>query len=575
MAAPQGLFYFSGIQSLVSASFTFTPGISPNACTLYIAPQTDNVADVGPLVLHYGGGRIVFPDCKADKADFEIGAERRIMALTVLDRRWKWRLHGRISGYYNVHKGDGILAATLKSTRQLAALCLDAMGETQYDVSQLPSDAYPQIEWDYELPAEALARLVEAAGFRVVLSLQNRVRILPVGRGARLPGGPQVIEDSQALDPPELPDRLIFVGGRSRFQQDFLLAPVMKEPDGRIVPLNDSSLKPASANGWGDLDLPDCGSIADAKARKLVQAWAYKAYRLVTPLTLHGAGPGGRGEEIRSLSRILPLETVQIETADIDGKQQPKPAQVWGQFNTGEDGFADNLPKPQPNLRRFPASEYGFNPYQPDAQFPGGFTIDAENGLVHFADPVYRYQTKSDGEGRIVTCLLQPARLWLRTTCSVRDAATRGWRRYELARDLRRGRGKLGRADRYLIRDDAVYEHWLATDPKVEVKNNERELKDKANYYLDAAVAEYQLAAPRSMTYAGWLPISPDGAIAQVTWSVSEDGFATTRASRNREEALSAPPYAERRLYERIRSQLALLSKTSRDRDDDRRKHRP
>ena len=41
-----------------------------------------------------------------------------------------------------------------------------------------------------------------------------------------------------------------------------------------------------------------------------------------------------------------------------------------------------------------------------------------------------------------------------------------------------------------------------------------------------------------------------------MTWSVGENGFATTRASRNREEPLATPSYAERRLYERIRASL-------------------
>ena len=574
MSAPQGLFYFAGIRSLVSASFTFTPGISPNACTLYIAPQAENIADVGPLVLQYGGQRLVFPECKADKADFELGGDRRIMAITVLDRRWKWKLHGRISGYYNVKKGDGLDPATIKSVRQLAAMCLDAMGESRYDVSQLPADQYPTTEWDYDLPAEALARVAESAGCRVVLTLNNVVRVLPIGQGAPLPRGPNVLEDSLALDPPELPDRLIFVAGRSRFQQDFLLEPVMRELDGEIVPMERSALKPASANGWGDLDIPDCGSITDIKARRLVKAWAYKAYRIVTPLFLHGAGKNGAGENIQELSRITPIETVQIETARIDGKRQPKPAQVWGLFNTGEDAFQDNVPKPQPNLAKYPASEYAYSAYQPDVQFPGGFTIDQEHGIVHFADPVYRYKVARGGGvlgGVPARAPLQPAQLWRRTTCSMRDVQTRGWLRYELARDIRRGKGKLGNSDRYLVRDDVTYEHWMATDPKTQAKH--KNITEAANYYLDAALAEYQQPSPRSMTYAGWLGIGPDGAISQVTWSVGDDGFATTRASRNREEALSTPSHAERRLYEKIRAAI-VPPKAADARRDDRLKHR-
>ena len=138
MAAPQGIAYFAGIQAFLSFNYTLTPGITPGLATLYIPPQPGRIFEVGPLLVSYGNTQLVFPDCKVDRISVETDGEgHTVWGLSILDRRWKWAW-GRISGYYNVRRGETLVKETEKRPQELATLCLEAMGETGYDVSRMP-----------------------------------------------------------------------------------------------------------------------------------------------------------------------------------------------------------------------------------------------------------------------------------------------------------------------------------------------------------------------------------------------------------------------------------------------------
>ena len=89
-------------------------------------------------------------------------------------------------------------------------------------------------------------------------------------------------------------------------------------------------------------------------------------------------------------------------------------------------------------------------------------------------------------------------------------------------------------------------------------RQREAEAKKQAQYYLDAIEAEYRPVVPASFSYAGFQRIQPDGAIQQVTWTVDASGYATTQASRHREDVRLAPTYAEKRFNERISNFLAF-----------------
>jgi hypothetical protein len=77
------------------------------------------------------------------------------------------------------------------------------------------------------------------------------------------------------------------------------------------------------------------------------------------------------------------------------------------------------------------------------------------------------------------------------------------------------------------------------------------QLDGAADSYLDAAQAEYSLDEKLDVPYVGLLPIEPDGAIQQVTFSIGVAGT-FTRASRNMEHNAFVPPYRVRRRAEKL-----------------------
>src|SRR5207253_2673133 len=118
------------------------------------------------------------------------------------------------------------------------ALCLDAMGEPDYDASSLPNESRPEVHWSFDNPAECLSQLCESLGCRIVLGLlDNKVRVVRLGVGQALPEqGASFI--SAGIDPPEAPSSLVLVGGPTKFQGFLELEAVGLDSLGQIVPID-------------------------------------------------------------------------------------------------------------------------------------------------------------------------------------------------------------------------------------------------------------------------------------------------------------------------------------------------
>ena len=551
MAVPQGLTHFGGIESLLSASYTLTHGITPGVATLYVPPQPGMVARMGPLRFAYGSTRITFPDCILDKISVEHGQDGRIIwALHILDRRWKWKFAGRISGYYNVRRGGKeIINDTEATPRELAKLCLKAMGERRFNLSKMPDDARPEIEWDYTLPAEALARLCDSLGCRVVLRLNNSVSVEQAGVGAALPAGHDVLAESAEADPAERPDSLIFVAGPTRYQHNFELEAVGRDKDDTVKPVDDLSYTPRLVNGqrsWTLADELSFNCILDKKYRALAKESVFRWYRIKTPIK-------ARSEErdLTNLDRILPIEDVQVETWTVDGRIEPRPAWIYGRYDNGLEAAKP----PEDDI-------YHDLKNKPQTIYTDSFGVEKETGIVKFAESVHRREWLNG------LSTLHPADLRLRVACSIRDEDTRGWKRYEVKRKM--SGANAGTLPRYLVHDDIALQYWQNfVPPRTGMKDNKPDVDSQAKYYLDAAEQEYQWDSPCSATYAGFKTINPSGAVQQVTWMVDQQGFATTRASRNREELLVTPSYKERRFTERLHTALKRDAKTGRQKQAD------
>src|SRR5579872_313698 len=237
-------------------------GISPGVCHVELPQELcGQLASRGDLEFTYGDQSFTLFDCKLASGHLAPARGGYLARVRLLDRRWRWKF-GCISGNYNLrmaagapaaegldaNAGHGVIPAALdasrrvrpgteKSPQELAILCLEAMGETLYDVSALPNDPRPQVDWSYSNPAQALQSLCDGLGCRVVLGLaDNRVRIVRHGEGSPLPQNAFVEFPSAGLRPAAAPGALLLVGGPSVFQGFLPLEPVGIDLDGSIRP---------------------------------------------------------------------------------------------------------------------------------------------------------------------------------------------------------------------------------------------------------------------------------------------------------------------------------------------------
>jgi hypothetical protein len=567
---PQGLAFWPGVGQVLRATYTRSQGITPSVCQLEIVPQLSGIAEHGTLLFTYGDVKLVFPDCKVDKASFSYNEQGMIWGLSIYDRRWKWAFDAT-AGSFNERRqaltsfGAAAIPSIDKRTeatpQQIAKAILNVMGEKNFDVSQLPNDARPEVYYDWDNPAQALAELCDKLGCMVSLGIDNIVRLVRVGIGALLPAT-NALRVSAVIDPPEKPDSLAVVGAKTRFQVDLWLEAVGLDVTGEIKPIEELSYKPAT--GWGGVHMMFWDQVAGwsllpgqiaaqqrmlnlgkINPRELAAQSVYRWYR-IKMVDLDGSGlkpriPGWQGDpgnRLEFLWQILPIEDVQVEGwFDPLGIWHSKPAYVFGVFDVLQ--------------------------FLPQNTAPGSFchhdfTVNKEQGIVEFSEPTFKFNLDNvlDPNRQY-----SPADLALRCAVNVQDATTRAWERYLRDRDLPGPRHDTGprvlRREEILLDVIPVYD----LDHKVKETLSTKKFCDReADYYLDAAAREYQTTNPNDATYPGIVPINPDGAIWQVTWSVGPEG-AITRASRNTEFHPNVPPFRERRAVEKMRKNEAIVQR--------------
>ncbi len=554
-------------KTLVSGQFTFSHGITPSVCEIVTAHEPSPKQN-GTLIISQDG-RIVqtMVNCQVDTVDTIMDPEGYTIYRTrIMDRRFLWRLCGGLSGFYNVRwDQDEIRPGTEKKVVDLASLCLIEMKETGYDVSALKDiQTFPDISWDCDNPSEQLARICDIAKCFIVLR-NNRVVICKKGVGATLPTG-DISEGSISVDPPDPPAEVRIVFARNRWQHDFDLEAVCLQKDGKIEPIDNALYIPTTTDNirtWGYCDHEHFMDVGDLQSRSLAQESIFRWYRVVTPTTLPGNLPNlpgvaagkGFGVPVNSLEELLPLENSQIENVTHvfpgNGLKQlvPLPPWVWGEFYNGAEALTLEELHPK------------FDPVEKPAGFYRlGFSVDTQLGLVKFSNPVFIYE--ADPHHPDVPGMWKvPARLKLRIACGRRSAADLSWMRDSVGRKMNSQRSGY---IQYIKRDDLIREQFKTAKEPRQNKDNMAKLEKQANYYLDAIAAEYQTKLSGSITYPGFIKIDLDGAVQQVSWVIDSNGYAYTRASRNKEEGYATANYSERRLFEILAESKGRLTESDR-----------
>lgn len=615
---PDGIATFPGILQIVEASYTRAHGIQPGVASLTIAPQPGIVGELGDLVFAFEGtsenGNTVytFTGCKLDRFRFERDTRGLIVRLAALDRRWKWEFP-TVSGTYNMRHENGELVTDLSQTQsqqtanlilntektpqELAEICLEAMGEFGYDISALPNDARPLVEWDHENAARALEDLCELLGCHVVLKMDDTVQVCRLGVGNDLPENLDIQIRSPGVDLPERPDAIRVICNRQRVQADLLLEAVGLDTDGQIKLIDDLSYIPRQQSFFGTpLTTPDYSRISapyflgikDLKARELAKQTLWRWYRVKVPFQVllfdnanAESDPVLQPFTVTSLQQIAPLEDMQVDQEVENGQKQFKRAWIWGVWGTDSLGYVNGVTTLKTLDPNFMAGELAVS--QPvlgtDADFAkkslyfGGFSIDKDRCIVKFSDIVAKFATAVDGSGNVGESI-SGAILVLRTALCIRDPDTRSWIRYNKRRDYGT---EFGTAPKDVKHDDVIlnvanrYDSTFSYDPAnggpvtyantTTVNHNRSDCDQAAEYYLDAAEQHYLAITPEIRTYTGFQAVELDGAIQQVTFNLSKAG-ATTTIARNTEIIADRMLYNVKRFYDRMR-QLRERSQTS------------
>ena len=533
MPDPIGLATYPGLGQIIKANFTFSAhGVTPSAAVIEIAPQEASPDSIGDLVFTFGNVTIPFRNCKVNVASFARNSRGLIWALQILDRRWKWAEH-TISGSYNLRLEDETVDPdTEKTPRQLAILLLRAMGEANFDVQALPNDTRPMVEWAYENCGRALEQLCDSLGCRVVLRLDGRVRICRLGEGADLPELEEMSDDSGSLDPPEVPDKLRVVFGPTQLQAIIVCQAVGQDVDGEVKPIDDLSYTPAG--GWSrsipgrylnlsDTDPTGAGNINNSPrklAERSVFRW-YQAYAMLDPQfetkvrKQLGSWFNFRFDEVK---QFLPFFAQTLDLDPATGRNaEPFVQGVFAKL----DGIWGNS--------------------EAWTHYTRGFAVVPDKGIVDFSDYVFKWSQPGVG-----TSTVRAADIYLGISFPVKHQTTR--EQHRVWREIALG-GKNGTGAKIIRVEEIsgmIRANYNADGEITSWTTNSTDLNAEADLQLKAALASYQAKASQERSYAGLVPINPDGAIQQVTFSAVEGQGCTTRASRNNEYHLAIPNYKER-----------------------------
>jgi hypothetical protein len=147
---------YSGL-NIRYASLTYSRGVTPSIATVLCPPTSNLRLPPSTLTFSFGNNSVAFQDA----AILSAYVRRRYMgkgwlhSVQIADRRWKWAF-GSISGEYNKRKPDGTVDEnTRKTPAELADLCLQAMGEGNFNTGQMPQGVFPYVKWSNENPALA------------------------------------------------------------------------------------------------------------------------------------------------------------------------------------------------------------------------------------------------------------------------------------------------------------------------------------------------------------------------------------------------------------------------------------
>jgi hypothetical protein len=550
-------FYWGNQAADGGGNFSLQPGVSPSRGILRFQLR-QRVSDYASLILTDNEtATATFTNCRMTRYHVPQSDGGRWAELTFVDRRWKWEKHYyAVYGEYN-RWGDPYQKTNQRTARQLAAILLDALGESGYDVSALPNTTGPSVAWDAANPASELDILCAQYGCLVTLNTNNRISIYREGYGRTPTPDARQMDFTQAKELSAVPKALVFEAGRTHIQFDLPLAPVTLETSTaaayaatykQLVGIDQVSYAPPL--GWGVEDPVQFFGV-NPRERPFARRHVWRTYSISGPVNLPKPpanmmyGSKGKATSIVQQQiakeffevargeewRLLPLNEFQNGTSYAPRSNTPAP-QVIGWFykhgaaNVNVGGYQSHvqLGLNQPtafnnDLEVTPIPRPANNPAGSAEFYPGKYDIDLARGIVEFEDPIYFKDFQNNK--------LVPPVIRLRCSFPLRDPDTAAF----LCQQFWNYPGSpiAGDIVKIVKRSDSFFEYSTT-------KNNYAQFLADALENLNVELNQYQNSFGYSAPYKGFVfDIPPDGIVRTVTWDVSDNGQGTTHIDFNME----------------------------------------
>lgn len=319
---------------------------------------------------------------------------------------------------------------------------------------------------------------------------------------------------------------------------------------------------------WLRADQPNFGLVRETdrlsliRAQQLAQKSIFRCYRIAEvmldgrPLEVPGYGVIKRRQQLvltdHQVEHVTPDEqdtTIRDQRGQslivnlYSGFARDRPAAVFGSIAKGiEAPYGKNridADGRRPNTSRTRQTQTNGQPNDPElTQIHVPFHIDPENQLVVFERPVYQVQNPG---------YIRPCRgLILRTSVLIRNHENNGLECYAKTLSFPNKTGTNFFFRKFPdIQLEVIGKYDAVTGTIHSVTTLDNDANKRSTYYVNAMAIQYIDVAAQTIEYNGLRPIDVDGAIQQVTWTISDGCM--TEASRNTEHSIYVAPYPVRR----------------------------
>lgn len=531
---------FNGLQVL-ELDGTLESGVTPSTFLLEVIPNEVNLnlgepplPPFGTLEFSDGDDSFRFKDMAVIKAFLDTPEEdgsSRVPAetwrLKLADRRWKWA-DLRASFKLNTPRPGGEagnISQDSVSARGICQLVLERIGETGYDIQQVPEDIFPYFRVARGNPMVALAEMLEKMGFVISLGSDDKVHIDRIGVGPDLPVGS---ERNRRIPHwrKDTPGKITIhcgptvYGSLVELQAVGLERRLERGSDGfwksyaSWKNIDDLSYKPG--DGWEHVD-PWWMQDVDEEDRHEAIETVYRYYAPITVLDPARAKQIGvtKPWHIKFIGNEIPL-SAPVETRNsVDavevGGYVPPTAILRGDF------FRDSLFSNNggPSFNNGPTTiDWGRA-----SKYTGDWEFDLQRNLVHVGDPWYRISNGSfyPVDKPTVEC----------SHLVVNDDGEPN----AYSKDIELGDGRELNYDLPCLRVVNKAEYWIfnsSTEVRF-IETNQAVVDEVLDRYLNYLSESHKTG--EEVEYVGLLPISPGGKIRQAGFTFDGTRGWTTRAS--------------------------------------------